>query len=113
MDRTARNNPGFPVIAAATSRPALEPPKIASLLGVVMPSRHSHSAALVKSSTAVWRVAPRAASCHELPNSPPPRIWGTTKIAPNSSMIFTSTEYCGVNGAPKPPYPVMITGWIW
>src|SRR5882762_1714997 len=111
MQTTPRNKSGRCVIAAPTSSPEFDPPKIASWAAVVRPSRMSHSAAERKSSYAVCRLRRLAALCQASPNSDPPRILGKAKRQPLSIRKATKTLNCGVMDTPYPPYEVMIAGW--
>src|SRR5260370_798710 len=59
--RAAQNRSGRCVMAAATSSPEFDPPKMASFAGAVRHVRMSHSAAERKSSNATCRLRPLAA----------------------------------------------------
>src|SRR5947208_13223635 len=68
------------------SRPPLLPPRIASFSGRVHFSLIKYSAEAAKSSKTFCFLVRFPALCHSSPNSPPPRIFATTKTPPRSNQ---------------------------
>ncbi len=99
----APNRSGRCVRQAATSRPPLLPPAIASFGVDVYFSRIRYSAPAMKSSKTFCLFARRPASCQALPYSPPPRRLACAKMPPISIHAIVAGENAGVIGMLNPP----------
>ena len=100
---TAAHRSGRRIMQAATSRPPLEPPRIARRAREVRPSATSQSAAASKSANTCGLLARMPAWCQASPSSPPPRRPGTATWPPSSHHVATNGLHAGVSVMLKPP----------
>ena len=100
---TARHRSGRWVMAAPTSSPPLDPPRMARRSRLVRPSATSQSAAAWKSSNTCCLLARIPARCQSSPYSPPPRMPAMAYTPPASQKATRPGAKPGEEAMAKPP----------